>query len=91
MLIHISVSVFSFWPLVPSGGQNWPSWDSILNWKIAVQNLFLGLKIKRMLNADDEVTSQNSDGDPMPDVIKARENGECCHMVIFIWNFPKIS
>ena len=42
-----------------------------------------------MLNADDEVASQNSDGDPMPDVIKARENGECCHMVIFISNYPK--
>ena len=45
--------------------------------------MFLGLKIKRKLNTDDEVTSQNSDGDPMPDVIKARENGECCHLVIF--------
>jgi hypothetical protein len=45
--------------------------------------LFWGLKIKRKLNTDDEVTSQNSDGDPMPDVIKARENGECCHPVIF--------
>ena len=31
-----------------------------------------------MLNTDDEVTSQNSDGDPMPDVIRARENSKCC-------------
>ena len=42
-----------------------------------------------MLNTDDEVTSQNSNGDPMPDVIKARENGECCHLVIFFKFFQK--
>ena len=42
-----------------------------------------------MLNTDDEVTSQNSDGGSMPDVIKAREKGECCHIVIFLWKCSK--